>query len=104
MLIDVRENVEQFLSIVLASKKQLCLKDEISRIHASLEFYDLDLCIPELKKNSLYKTIAEDLIKLIEFYYENIEENINHFSDKKARAFLSHLRNSAKIIKNRLNV
>ena len=85
MLVDINENVKIFLSTILKLDQDMCLKEKINYIYNSLDSVDIDLCIPYLKGNLFYKEIADEIVELIDYYYSNIEENINNFKSLKKR-------------------
>lgn len=103
MLVDVNENVKIFLSTILKLDQNMCLKEKINYIYNSLDSVDIDLCIPYLKGNLFYKEIADEIVELIDYYYGNIEENINSFTFSNATTFLYTLERKAKTIQNYLD-
>ena len=101
MLVDVNVNVKTFLSTILKLDQDMCLKVKINYIYNSLDSVDVDFCIPYLKKRGLfYKEIEDELVELIDYYYNNIEENINNFTFSNATTFLSTLERKAKTVQN----
>ena len=88
--------VLKFIDVLCNFKLSKNVRATLSDLYAELETVDVDLCVPTIKHSKeLSKEQQVKMIDLINFYYDNVEDNINYFSCEKSEDFLKKLKSCA---------
>lgn len=92
MIRELNEFIDEILSIDI----NLDNKYNVNNLFNTVECLDIDLFIPKIKKSVILNNeLKLKLIYLINYYYENIEDNINNYEDNKTKEFLINIKNYA---------
>lgn len=91
------ETVYEFIKVLSQIQLLNNVQKTVNDLYEELETVDVDLCVPTIKRNNrLSQEVKNKIIYLIDFYFSNIDWQINNFSCKNATLFLTELKNKAK--------
>lgn len=99
------KELNEFIDEILSIDMNLDNKYNVNKLFNTLECLDIDLFIPKIKKSVIFNDeLKLKLIYLINYYYNNIEDNINNYEYNKSKEFLINIKNYAspisKVLKN----
>lgn len=89
--IDPVDSLDKFIKAILCISLEKDIRKEVDTLYSNIECLDTDLIIPCLNKNDMDEPVKQAIKSLLDFYYDNIENHINHFDENAARIYLRQL-------------